>query len=104
MPPVTPAEPTRPRIALTAGEPAGIGPELIARLAGEDLGVDLVLLLGVRGPHLVDDPRASLLRGVGDKTVLVECGGQAHELSGAGREGGLRAHVGRQRVEQLEQL
>ncbi|MBX3697778.1 MAG: 4-hydroxythreonine-4-phosphate dehydrogenase PdxA [Dokdonella sp.] len=48
VPPVTPAEPTRPRIALTAGEPAGIGPELIARLAGEDLGVDLVVIADAR--------------------------------------------------------
>ena len=44
MPPETPAEPQRPRIALTAGEPAGIGPELIARLADEDLGADLVVI------------------------------------------------------------
>ncbi|SFN16942.1 4-hydroxythreonine-4-phosphate dehydrogenase PdxA [Dokdonella immobilis] len=48
MPPVTPADPTRPRIALTAGEPAGIGPELIARLAGEDLGADLAVIADAR--------------------------------------------------------
>ncbi|HET6546108.1 MAG TPA: 4-hydroxythreonine-4-phosphate dehydrogenase PdxA [Rhodanobacteraceae bacterium] len=45
MPPV----PTRrlrdlPRLALTAGEPAGIGPELIARLAATDLPADLVAI------------------------------------------------------------
>lgn len=44
MPPETPAERRRPRIALTAGEPAGIGPELIARIAAEDFGADLVVI------------------------------------------------------------
>lgn len=34
----------RPRIALTAGEPAGIGPDLCALLAGRALGVELVIL------------------------------------------------------------
>lgn len=34
----------RPRIALTAGEPAGVGPELIARLAAVDVGADLVVI------------------------------------------------------------
>lgn len=33
-----------PTLALTAGEPAGIGPELIARLAATDLAADLVAL------------------------------------------------------------
>jgi 4-hydroxythreonine-4-phosphate dehydrogenase len=33
-----------PRLALTAGEPAGIGPELIARLAATDLAADLVAI------------------------------------------------------------
>ena len=33
-----------PRLALTAGEPAGIGPELVARLAASDLGADLVAI------------------------------------------------------------
>jgi 4-hydroxythreonine-4-phosphate dehydrogenase len=34
----------RPRIAITTGEPAGIGPELCAGLADLDLGCDLVLI------------------------------------------------------------
>lgn len=34
----------RPRIALTAGEPAGIGPELVACLAGVDVGAELVVI------------------------------------------------------------
>lgn len=42
MLPEKPAE--RPRIALTAGEPAGIGPELIASLAAEEFAADLVLI------------------------------------------------------------
>lgn len=33
-----------PRLALTAGEPAGIGPELIAKLAATDLAADLVAI------------------------------------------------------------
>lgn len=34
-----------PRLALTAGEPAGIGPELIAKLAAGDIGADLVAIV-----------------------------------------------------------
>ena len=44
MPPEKPAEPERPRIALTAGEPAGIGPELIASLAAETFAADFVVI------------------------------------------------------------
>ena len=33
-----------PRIALTAGEPAGIGPELIAKLAASDAAADLIAI------------------------------------------------------------
>jgi len=33
-----------PRIALTAGEPAGVGPELLVRLAASDLAADLVAI------------------------------------------------------------
>ncbi len=42
MPQEKPAK--RPRIALTAGEPAGIGPELLAGLAAEEFVADLVLI------------------------------------------------------------
>ena len=38
------APPRRPRIALTAGEPAGVGPELIARLAALDCAADLIVI------------------------------------------------------------
>jgi 4-hydroxythreonine-4-phosphate dehydrogenase len=38
------ADPVRPLIAVTSGEPAGIGPELCARLAGRDFGARLVVL------------------------------------------------------------
>ena len=34
-----------PRLALTAGEPAGIGPELIAKLAASDIAADLVAVM-----------------------------------------------------------
>lgn len=44
MPPDKPAEQRRPRLAVTAGEPAGVGPELIASLAEEDFGADLVVI------------------------------------------------------------
>jgi 4-hydroxythreonine-4-phosphate dehydrogenase len=33
-----------PRLAVTAGEPAGVGPELVARLAASDLPADLVAI------------------------------------------------------------
>lgn len=33
---------TLPRLAVTAGEPAGVGPELLARLAASDLAADIV--------------------------------------------------------------
>src|SRR6188768_593563 len=33
-----------PRIALTAGEPAGVGPELVAALAATDLQADLIAI------------------------------------------------------------
>ncbi len=36
--------PPLPRIAVTAGEPAGIGPELVAALAATDLAADLVAI------------------------------------------------------------
>ena len=36
--------PALPRLALTAGEPAGIGPELIARLAATDVAADLIAI------------------------------------------------------------
>ncbi|NCT67133.1 MAG: 4-hydroxythreonine-4-phosphate dehydrogenase PdxA [Rhodanobacteraceae bacterium] len=38
------AERPLPRLALTAGEPAGIGPELVAKLAASDLAADLVAI------------------------------------------------------------
>ncbi len=37
--------PALPRLALTAGEPAGIGPELIARIAASDVAADLVAIM-----------------------------------------------------------
>ncbi|HEY4090265.1 MAG TPA: 4-hydroxythreonine-4-phosphate dehydrogenase PdxA [Luteibacter sp.] len=33
-----------PRLAVTAGEPAGVGPELLARLAASDLAADLIAI------------------------------------------------------------
>jgi 4-hydroxythreonine-4-phosphate dehydrogenase len=44
VPPEPQAEQRRPRIALTAGEPAGIGPELVARLARAHTGCELVVI------------------------------------------------------------
>ena len=40
-----------PRLALTAGEPAGIGPELIAKLAASNLAADLV---AIADPGLIE--------------------------------------------------
>jgi 4-hydroxythreonine-4-phosphate dehydrogenase len=45
-----------PRLALTAGEPAGIGPELIVRLAAGDLAADLV---AVADPELLQQAARS---------------------------------------------
>jgi len=42
--PALPAEPRRLRIALTAGEPAGVGPELVAQVVTEDFGAELVVI------------------------------------------------------------
>jgi len=39
------SRPRLPRLALTAGEPAGIGPELIAKLAAGDIAADLVAIV-----------------------------------------------------------
>jgi 4-hydroxythreonine-4-phosphate dehydrogenase len=41
---------TLPRLALTAGEPAGIGPELAVKLAATDIGADLV---AIADPELI---------------------------------------------------
>src|SRR5512144_1433733 len=38
------SEATLPRIAVTAGEPAGIGAELVAKLAASDIAADLVAI------------------------------------------------------------
>jgi 4-hydroxythreonine-4-phosphate dehydrogenase len=46
-----PPSPFLPRLALTAGEPAGIGPELIAKLAAGEVGADLV---AIADPALID--------------------------------------------------
>jgi len=46
-----------PRIALTAGEPAGIGAELIVRLAASDLAADLV---AIADPGLLESAAKSL--------------------------------------------
>jgi 4-hydroxythreonine-4-phosphate dehydrogenase len=48
VPRKNPAEARRPRLALTAGEPAGVGPELVAALAHEDTGADLVVIADAR--------------------------------------------------------
>lgn len=44
--------PTPPRLALTPGEPAGIGPDLVALLAAEDLPAELVV---IADPDLLHD-------------------------------------------------
>src|SRR5579871_2607759 len=47
-----------PRLAITAGEPAGIGPELVARLAATNIAADLV---AIADPDLI----ASAARSIG---------------------------------------
>jgi len=52
-------KPWLPRIAITAGEPAGIGPEIVAALAASDVHADLIL---IGDKHLVQ--RAAQAEGV----------------------------------------
>ncbi len=51
----------RPRIAVTAGEPAGIGPDLCLALAAEDLQGDLACELVIIGSRALLTERARLL-------------------------------------------
>src|ERR1700761_958951 len=53
------ATPWLPRIAITAGEPAGVGPEIVAALAASDIRADLIL---IGDKHLVQ--RAAQAEGV----------------------------------------
>ena len=53
------ASPRRPRLAVTAGEPAGVGPELVAALAHAGLDAELV---AVADPDLLT--KAALTRGL----------------------------------------
>lgn len=46
-----PTKHRRPRIAITAGEPAGIGPELVTQLADSDHDVDLIV---IADPSLIE--------------------------------------------------
>lgn len=68
-----------------------------------DLGIDLVAAHVVGRANLVCHPPPCLRARAGHETVLVQRRGQAHQLGGARREGGLGAHVRRKRVESLEQ-
>lgn len=78
-----PHRPTHlPRLAVTSGEPAGVGPELVARLAASPLAADLVaisdadLLLraahrcGIRLKLEADDGQPHNLRAAGSLRVL----------------------------------
>jgi 4-hydroxythreonine-4-phosphate dehydrogenase len=79
MAPERQAEQRRPRLALTAGEPAGIGPELIASLADEDFGADLIVIANAQ-------LLAERARGIGVELDLPEHNAQA----GPSRPGQLR--------------
>ncbi len=71
-----------PRLALTAGEPAGVGPELLARLAATALPADLVAIAdtglleraaarcGIRLHLEADDQRPRALRAAGSLRVI----------------------------------
>ena len=58
------SEATLPRIALTAGEPAGVGAELVVKLAASDIAADLV---AIADPDLV----AAAARSIGVDLALV---------------------------------
>lgn len=60
----------RPRIALTAGEPAGIGPELVARLATLDCGADLIV---IADPDLLAQRARAIGIDIDVRTVFEDC-------------------------------
>jgi 4-hydroxythreonine-4-phosphate dehydrogenase len=66
-----------PRLAITAGEPAGIGPELVAKLAATDVAADLVV---IADPDLI----ASAARDAGVAIRLRNYDGHAIETRDAG--------------------
>jgi 4-hydroxythreonine-4-phosphate dehydrogenase len=92
VPPEPLAEPRRPRIALTAGEPAGIGPELVARLTREDTGADLVVIADAglmaerargSGIELALEPYASAAcAGRGDRLAIIDVSLRAPSIAG----------------------
>jgi 4-hydroxythreonine-4-phosphate dehydrogenase len=59
-----------PRLAITAGEPAGIGPELVAKLAASDIAADLV---AIADPELI----AAAARSAGIDLVVKNYDGTA---------------------------
>ncbi|MGH8190354.1 MAG: 4-hydroxythreonine-4-phosphate dehydrogenase PdxA [Rhodanobacteraceae bacterium] len=74
--------PARPRLAVTSGDPAGVGPELVARLAATPIAADLVAIgdpdlfqraahrCGVRLKVAAYDGRPRSLRAAGTLRVL----------------------------------
>ena len=71
-----------PRIAVTAGEPAGIGPDIVASLAAEAWPVELVIigdpeLIGARAPRPLQleryDPAAPARPAVAGRMLVSEC-------------------------------
>lgn len=74
-----------PRLAITLGEPAGIGPELVAELAHSDIAADLIAIGDVQALHAAaasrgltlalseDDGRPLIRRAAGSlRTVTIE--------------------------------
>ena len=66
---------TLPRILLTAGEPAGIGPDLLVQLAGEDWPAELV---AVADPELLRQRAAQLGRTLVLRLAELDAAPQAH--------------------------
>jgi len=71
-----------PRIAVTAGEPAGIGPDIVASLADEAWPVELVVigdpeLIGARARRSIQveryDPATTAQPGVAGRLLVSEC-------------------------------
>src|SRR5690348_18451391 len=85
--------PRLPRLAITSGDPAGVGPELVARLAASPLAADLIAIsdaglleraarrCGIALKLATDDGQPRALRAAGSLRVL-EVPLRAEEIPG----------------------
>ena len=82
------------RIAVTAGEPAGIGPELLVRLAQRDCAAQLVAIADPDNLWAVPSSYFSVIAPEGAAAILHRDAGRAAEVAGV-------LHVGPRELEAL---